>query len=211
MLILSNADRASASNFFRLRKGVPLVQIPHFAMLGKRCRHVAIVIQQRQQVRIDAGIPAAELDALDAVFRCDLEQALDIAEPRGRLGRLQPRRALALVVTVAALEVAGRGQRNTQIAPARNDVVPFISRDGIGWRIFEFEQDAPGEPRQVRGESETRRRRTMELAEWCEKRPRLECCPERFRPRGVRATGSSVEGPWLDVAYRAVATPAGRA
>src|SRR5882724_4173050 len=79
-------------------------------------------IHQRQQVRIDAGISAAELDALDAVFRCDLEQALDIAEPRGSLGRLQPRCALALVVTVAASEVAGRRQRNAQISSAGNDV-----------------------------------------------------------------------------------------
>jgi hypothetical protein len=46
-------------------------------------------------------------------------------------------------VTVAAAEVAGRRQRNTQISPARNDVVPFIGRDGIGWRILEAEQDAP--------------------------------------------------------------------
>jgi hypothetical protein len=43
-------------------------------------------------------------------------------------------------VTVAAFEVAGRRQRNTQIAPTRNDVVPFISRDGFGWRILEAEQ-----------------------------------------------------------------------
>jgi len=143
MLMLSNADRASASNFFRLRKGVPLVQIPPLRDARETLPPRRNRIHQRQQIRIDAGIAAAELDALDAVFRCDLEQALDIAEPRGRLARLQPRRTLALVVTVAAFEVAGRRQRDTQIAPARNDVVPSVSRDGFGWRILEFEQDAP--------------------------------------------------------------------
>jgi hypothetical protein len=71
-----------------------------------------------------------------------------MAEPRGRLGRLQPRRALALVVAVAAFEVAGRRQRNTQIPSAGNDVVPLLGRNGLGWRILEAEQGLPpGEPR----------------------------------------------------------------
>ena len=80
---------------------------------------------------------------------------------------------------------------SAQIAPPGNNVVPLVSRDGIGRRIREAAEQGspPGETRNrvVRGESKTCRQRARKLADLFEKtipggrsgRKFLQVCPQR--------------------------------